>query len=57
MEGQLIKYRKGDTNYKFSNTDQIPNYDTLNKLFFQVLAIKETDRSEIVKKKMATSPI
>lgn len=56
LEGQLIKYHKGDTSYKFLNTERISDYDALNKLFFQVLAVKESERSEIVKKKFAKIP-
>ncbi len=56
LEGQLIKYHKGDTSYKFLDTERIPNYDALNKLFFQVLAVKESERSEIVKKRFAKIP-
>ncbi len=56
LEGQLIKYHKGDNSYKFLNFEQIPDYDALNKLFFQVLAIKESERSELVKKRFGKIP-
>ena len=56
LEGQLMKYHKGDTAYKFLNSDRIADYDALNKLFFQVLAIKEKERSDIVTKKFAKVP-
>ncbi len=56
LEGQLIKYHKGDSSYKFLNIEHIPDYDALNKLFFQVLAIKESERSELVKKKFSKIP-
>ncbi len=56
LEGQLIKYHKGDSSYKFLNIEHIPDYDALNKLFFQVLAVKESERSELVKKKFGKIP-
>ncbi|MEA2107297.1 MAG: TaqI-like C-terminal specificity domain-containing protein [Bacteroidota bacterium] len=56
LEGQLIKYHLGDNSYKFLNFERIPNYDKLNKLFFQVLAIKENERNELVKKEFEKVP-
>ncbi len=56
LEGQLIKYHKGNSSYKFLTIEQISDYDALNKLFFQVLAIKESERSELVKKKFGKIP-
>lgn len=56
LEGQLIKYHKGDNSYKFLNFEQILDYDALNKLFFQVLAIKESERTELVKKRFGKIP-
>ena len=34
LEGQLIRYHKGDEKYKFLNSELISGYDALNKLFF-----------------------
>jgi len=56
LEGQLIKYNNGDASYKFMSTDLIPDYDALNKLFFQVLAVKEKDRGESIKEKYKKIP-
>ncbi len=56
LEGQLVKYHKGDNSYKFLNFERISNYDKLNKLFFQVLAIKEQERNELVKKEFEKVP-
>ncbi len=50
LEAQLITYHKGDKSYAFLNLDKIKNYDDLNSLFFQVLARKNDDRNEDVKK-------
>ena len=42
LEAQLVKYHKGDQSYAFMRPSVIPDYDELNKLFFQVLAISST---------------
>ena len=56
LEGQLKKYNNGDSAFNFLNIDKIQSYDELNKLFFQVLAVKESDRSEIIKNKFRSIP-
>jgi len=56
LEGQLVKYHLGDKSFKFLNTERIPDFDALNKLFFQVLAIKESERNDLVKKKFGNIP-
>lgn len=56
LEGQLIKYNNGDRSFRFLNIEKIHDFDELNKLFFQVLAIKESDRSEIIKYKFGNIP-
>ncbi|MCF8378614.1 MAG: Eco57I restriction-modification methylase domain-containing protein [Bacteroidales bacterium] len=56
LEGQLIKYHQGDGSFKFLNPEKIPDYDTLNKLFFHVLAIKENERGSHVKDKFKNIP-
>lgn len=59
LEGQLITYHPDEKikdAYKFLNYKTVPEYDELNKLFFQVLAIKQNDRSENVKKKYNNVP-
>jgi adenine-specific DNA-methyltransferase len=50
LEAQLITYHKGDKSYTFLNADKIKSYDDLNSLFFQVLAKKNEERNEDVKK-------
>lgn len=50
LEAQLVTYHKGDKSYSFLNLDKVKNYDDLNVLFFQVLARKEDERNEDVKK-------
>lgn len=56
LEGQLLKYHNGDKNYEFLNIRRIPDYDALNKLFFQVLAVKENERNDIVRQKFGNIP-
>jgi adenine-specific DNA-methyltransferase len=56
LEGQLIKYNNGEKSFRFLNIERIHDYDELNKLFFQVLAVKESDRSEVIKQKFGNVP-
>ena len=56
LEAQLVKYHKGDTSYAFLRPGFIPDYDELNKLFFQVLAKRPNDRSETINKKFGKIP-
>jgi len=56
LEAQLVKYHKGDQSYAFMRPFVIPDYDELNKLFFQVLAKRIADRSESVSTKYGKVP-
>jgi hypothetical protein len=56
LEGQLLRYNYGEKEFRFLNTERIRDYDTLNKLFFQVLAVKEGERNEQVKQKFRNIP-
>jgi len=56
LEGQLVKYQRGDKSYRFLNTERIPDYDALNKLFFQVLAVRENERNDMVKQRFGNIP-
>lgn len=56
LEGQLLTYHSGDGHYKFLNFKTIPNFDELNKLFFQVLARKPEERTNAVKEKFECVP-
>ncbi len=56
LEGQLVKYHSGDKSFKFLDIERIPDFDALNKLFFQVLAIKENERNDFVKQKFGNIP-
>ena len=56
LEAQLVKYHKGDQSYAFMRPSVIPDYDELNKLFFQVLAKRIIDRSESINTKYGKVP-
>lgn len=56
LEAQLVKYHKGDVSYAFLRPQFIPDYDELNKLFFQVLAKRPEERTEMVKGKFGKIP-
>ncbi len=56
LEAQLIKYHKGDQSFAFLNCEKVQNFDDLNNLFFSVLARKEIDRNEEVKKQFVNIP-
>lgn len=56
LEGQLVKYNKGDKNFTFLNQTVISGYDSLNKLFFHVLAIPENERDERLKERFKNIP-
>ena len=56
LEGQLIGYHKGDRNYAFLNSSRIGDFDELNELFFEVLAVRIDERSESVRSKFGNIP-
>jgi len=56
MEGQLIQYHNGDEIYKFLNNERVKDFDELDELFFEVLAVPEEKRSSSVKSKFHHIP-
>ncbi|SEA95003.1 Eco57I restriction-modification methylase [Flavobacterium gillisiae] len=56
LEAQLITYHKGDKSYSFLNANLIADYDSLNSLFFQVLAKKPSERNDRVTADFAKVP-
>jgi len=48
LEGQLIKYHKGNRDFAFLNSNKIKDFDELDELFFEVLAVKPEYRSKSV---------
>lgn len=47
VESQIVSFNGDDDSYKFFNTRNIKDYNDLNELFFQVLAIPEDKRGSI----------
>ena len=56
LEAQLIKYNKGDPNYRFLNYTNLPQYDELYKIFFQALAKRPEERADKIKLKFSHIP-
>ena len=56
LEAQLFRYHRQDPKFKFLNYGAIDGLDELNKLFFQVLARKEKDRTDDVNAKFGHIP-
>lgn len=56
LEAQLISYNKNDLDYQFLNVDKIKDFDELNTLFFQVLAVEPNKRNSEVKTKYSKVP-
>jgi adenine-specific DNA-methyltransferase len=56
LEAQLITYHKNDKSYAFLNSDKVKDFDELNTLFFQVLAVKTGSRNGDVKNKFSKVP-
>ncbi len=56
LEGQLISYHKGDRAYTFLNSNRIADFDELNELFFEVLALRVNERSPSVQAKFGNIP-
>ncbi len=56
LEGQLIKYHNGDRNYAFLNAGRITDFDELEELFFEVLAVPIEQRGQSVRQKFGDIP-
>ena len=56
LEAQLITYHQNNTDYAFLNSAKVRDFDELNTLFFQVLAVKTSDRNSDVKTKFSKIP-
>lgn len=50
LESQLIIYNKSELSSEFFNYTKIKDYNALNELFFNVLAVEEEDRCDDIKK-------
>lgn len=56
LEGQLIAYHRGDRSRAFLSSARIGDFDELNELFFEVLAVRTEDRSQSVQEKFGSIP-
>ncbi len=56
LEAQLIKYHKGDQFFAFLSLTKVQNYGDVNRLFFDVLARKQSDRNASIKAIFANIP-
>lgn len=58
LESQLIKYHKNidNNNYRFLNSEKIQDFEQLNELFFEVLAVKPAQRNKYLQEKYTTIP-
>ncbi len=56
LEGQLLNYHAGEKRFRFLDFKTIPDYDELNKLFFQVLARKQEERTGTTRDKFQHVP-
>jgi hypothetical protein len=56
LEGQLIKYHRGDEAQSFLNVKRVADYDELNELFFEVLAVPVDRRQKSTKEKFRELP-
>ena len=56
LEGQLINYNKNSKSYSFLNFEKVNDFDELNSLFFQVLAIPTEKRNVEILKKFPNIP-
>ena len=56
LEGQLITYHRGDRSHAFLNSSRITDFDELNELFFEVLAVRVDERSQSVREKFGSIP-
>ncbi|MCC5945643.1 MAG: Eco57I restriction-modification methylase domain-containing protein, partial [Bernardetiaceae bacterium] len=56
LEAQLVAYNQGDKDYEFMTLQHHQSYDTLNALFFQVLAYLPEERHICLRERYAKVP-
>jgi type II restriction/modification system DNA methylase subunit YeeA len=56
LEAQLIKYHKGNPEFAFLNISKIKDFDEVDELFFEVLAVKPENRTASVTEKFGDLP-
>jgi len=55
LESQIVGYHESK-DYVFLNKEKVKEYDDLNTLFFEVLAVEKKDRREAIKEKFPNVP-
>jgi hypothetical protein len=57
LEAQLLSYHKEDrASFKFLNIEKIKNYDDLQQLFFEVLAVPTDQRDRTIREEFSNIP-
>ena len=56
LEGQLVLWHRGDRRQAFLNSGRISDFDELNELFFEVLAMRPAQRGAAVQAKFGAIP-
>ncbi len=56
LEGQLIKFNKGNKNFAFLNFNKIKSFDDLDELFFEVFAKKTDNRTDYINEQFGNLP-
>ena len=56
LEGQLIKYHRGDSAFAFLNENRVKDFDELSELFFEVLAVPTSLRKPSVTERYGNIP-
>jgi len=56
LEGQLVRYHQGNKDFEFLNCSRVKDFDELNELFFEVLAIPYDYRTSSVTEKFGNLP-
>lgn len=56
LEGQLIAYHKGDRTHAFLSRERVQEFDDLEELFFEVLAVRVSNRSATVQARFGNVP-
>jgi hypothetical protein len=56
LEAQLYRYHQKEVHYRFLKEQTINDFDELNKLFFQVLALKPGERSASIQSRYGHVP-
>ncbi len=56
LEGQLVKYHKGNIEYSFLNNQKINDFNELDELFFDILAKPIKERYHAVNQKFTNLP-